>query len=156
MQILSFFPVPPLETSYPISSYPSSLSVFPLPTHCSCLTALAFLYTGHQAFIGPMASPPTDPDRAPSIPSVLPQLFHWGPCAKSHVWLGASASVLVRIWQSHSGDKLYLAPPVSKHFLASAIVTGFGVCMWNGSPYGAVSGWHILQSLFHFLSMYFL
>jgi hypothetical protein len=29
--------------------------------------------------------------------------------------------------------QLYQAP-VSKHFLASAIVSGFGVCMWDGFP----------------------
>ena len=51
--------------------------------------------------------------------------------------------------------QLYQAP-VSKHFLASAIVSGFGVCMWDGSPGGAVSGWPFLQSLLHALSLYFL
>ena len=39
--------------------------------------------------------------------------------------------------------------PVSKHFLASAIVSGFGVCILDGSPGGAVSGWPFLQSLLH-------
>jgi hypothetical protein len=37
--------------------------------------------------------------------------------------------------------QLYQAP-VSKYFLVSTIVSGFGVCMWSGSPRGgAVSGW---------------
>jgi hypothetical protein len=40
--------------------------------------------------------------------------------------------------------------------LASTIVSGFGVCMWDGSPYVAVSGWHFLQSLLHSLTLYFL
>jgi hypothetical protein len=31
--------------------------------------------------------------------------------------------------------------PVSKHFLASAIVSGFGDYIWDGSPSGALSGW---------------
>jgi len=44
--------------------------------------------------------------------------------------------------------QLYQAP-VSKHFLASAIVTGFGGCIWDGSPGGAVSRWPFLQSLIH-------
>ena len=35
--------------------------------------------------------------------------------------------------------QLYQAP-VSKHFLASAIVSGFGVCIWDGSPGRVVSG----------------
>jgi hypothetical protein len=30
--------------------------------------------------------------------------------------------------------------PISKHFLASAIVFRFGGCIWDGSPGGAVSG----------------
>jgi len=46
--------------------------------------------------------------------------------------------------------------PVSMHFLASAIVTGFGDCIWDGSPGGAVSGWPFLQSLLHSFSLYFL
>ena len=35
--------------------------------------------------------------------------------------------------------------PVSKYFLALAIVSGFGICMWDGSPGGAVSGWPFLH-----------
>jgi len=46
--------------------------------------------------------------------------------------------------------------PVSKHFFASGIVTGFGDCIWDGFPDGAVSGWPFLQSLLHSLSLYFL
>ena len=42
--------------------------------------------------------------------------------------------------------QLYQAP-VSKHLLASTIVSGFGDCIWDGSPGGAVSGWSFLQSL---------
>jgi hypothetical protein len=37
--------------------------------------------------------------------------------------------------------------PVSKLLLASAIVSGFGDCIRDGSPGGAVSGWSFLQSL---------
>jgi hypothetical protein len=44
--------------------------------------------------------------------------------------------------------------PVSKCFLALTIVSGFGVCIWDGSPGRAVSGWPFLQSLFHTLSPY--
>ena len=51
--------------------------------------------------------------------------------------------------------QLYQAP-VSKHFLASTIVSGFGDCIWDGSPGGAVSGWPFLQSLLHTLSLYLL
>jgi hypothetical protein len=46
--------------------------------------------------------------------------------------------------------------PVSKHFLASAIVSGLDVCIWNGSSGGEGSGLPFLQSLLHTLSLYFL
>ena len=38
---------------------------------------------------------------------------------------------------------------VSKRLLASTIVSGFAVCMWDGSPVGAVAGRPSLQSLLH-------
>jgi hypothetical protein len=51
-------------------------------------------------------------------------------------------------------EQLYQAP-VSKCFLASAILWGFGVCRWDGSLPGAVSAWPFsLCSIF--LSLYFL
>ena len=50
--------------------------------------------------------------------------------------------------------QLYEAP-VSKCFLESAIVSGFGVCRWDGSIDGAVSGWPFLQFLLHSLSLNF-
>jgi hypothetical protein len=37
--------------------------------------------------------------------------------------------------------------PVSKHLLASTIVSGFGDCIWDGSPGGTVTGWPFLQFL---------
>jgi hypothetical protein len=40
--------------------------------------------------------------------------------------------------------ELYQAP-VSKLLLASTIVSGFGGCLWDGSPGWAVSGWTFLQ-----------
>ena len=48
--------------------------------------------------------------------------------------------------------QLYQAP-VSKLLLASTIVSGFGDCIWDGSPGGAVSGWPFLQSLLHFFCL---
>ena len=42
--------------------------------------------------------------------------------------------------------QLYQAP-VSKLLLASTIVCGFGGCLWDGSPSGAVSGWSFLQAV---------
>ena len=50
--------------------------------------------------------------------------------------------------------QLYQAP-VSKHFVASAIVSRFGVCLWDGSPVGLSSGCPFFQSLLHSLSLDF-
>ena len=48
--------------------------------------------------------------------------------------------------------QLYQAP-VSKLLLASTIImSGFGGCLWDGSPDGAVSVWSFLQSLLETLS----
>jgi hypothetical protein len=49
--------------------------------------------------------------------------------------------VLVRLWQSLSGD-IYTK-------LISAIGFGFVVCIWDEFLGGAVSGWSFLQSLLH-------
>ena len=45
---------------------------------------------------------------------------------------------------------------VSKHFLSSAIVLGFGICRWDICLGCMVSEWPFLQSRYHFLSLYFL
>ena len=68
-----------------------------------------------------------------------------------HTWrdsLGQALAEPLR-WQ------LYQAP-ISQHFLASTIESGFSVCRWDGSPDGTVSGWPFLQSLLHNLSLYLL
>ena len=43
--------------------------------------------------------------------------------------------------------------PVSKLLLASTTVPGFADCLLDASPGGAVSGWSLLQSLLHNLSL---
>jgi hypothetical protein len=48
--------------------------------------------------------------------------------------------------------QLYQAPK-SKLLLVSAIVSGFGGCLWDGSPSWAVSGLLFLQSLLRTLSL---
>ena len=40
--------------------------------------------------------------------------------------------------------------PICKHFLTSAKVSRFGVCRWDGSHGGVVSGWTYFQCLLHF------
>jgi len=60
------------------------------------------------------------------------------------------------IWQALAEPlrrQLYHQAPVSKILLASAIVSGFGGCLWDGSPGGTVSGWSFHQSLLHTLSL---
>jgi hypothetical protein len=57
----------------------------------------------------------------------------------------ASPFILVRLWQSLRRHP-YQAP-VSKHFLASEM-SGFGGCIWDRSPGGAVSLLHSLSPVF--------
>jgi len=49
--------------------------------------------------------------------------------------------------------QLYQAP-ISKQFLTSPIVSGFGACMWDGFPGVTVSGWPFLQSALIFVSVF--
>ena len=95
------------------------------------------------------------PDKAPSAPSVLPLT---PPLRSLCSVLRLAASICICIGQSLA-EPLKGQPhqaPVSKHCLTSTIVSGFGVCMWDESPGGEVSGWPFLQSLLHPLSPCFL
>jgi hypothetical protein len=154
--MLSHLPVSPLKTPFPILLYPASMRVFPhpstypLPPHPPNIP----LYWGIKPSQDQGPPLPLMPDKAPSAPSVLlltpPLRFlcsvQWL-AVSIHICIGQDLAELLR-------RQLYQAP-VSKHFLASAMVSGFGVCMWDGSPGGAVSGWPFLQSLLHSLSLYF-
>ena len=51
--------------------------------------------------------------------------------------------------------QLYQAP-VSKHLLASTVMSGCVDCIWDGSPCGTFSGWRFFQFLLHTLSLYLL
>ena len=89
--------------------------------------------------------------QAPSAPSVLSLASPLGKCSVQCL----ADSIHLCICQALAEPlrrQLYQAP-VSKHFLASTIVSGFGDCIWDGSPGGAVSGWPFLQSLLHTLSL---
>jgi hypothetical protein len=59
-QILPPFPVSSLQTPYLIPLYPASVRVLLLPTTYSCLTALAFFYTGASNLTEPRAFPLID------------------------------------------------------------------------------------------------
>ena len=89
----------------------------------------------------------------PSAPSVLVLTSLLG-SLRSVQCLDASSPVLVRLWHSLSGQLYW--DPVSKHFMASAIVSGFGVSRSDGSLGVAVSGWPYLQFLLHSLPLHFL
>ena len=110
--------------SYPLSQFP--LCKPPIPSLLtlllwggshSLLTALAFLYTGATTSLqGPLL--PLMPDKAPSAPSVLPLTAPLGGrYAQSDGWLRASASILVKFWQSLSEDSSIrlLSASTSRH-----------------------------------------
>jgi hypothetical protein len=150
------FSVFPLQTTYPIPPYPASMRMFPHPPTHSLLTALAFLFTGalslyrtkglpsHWCHIRPLQLLPLTPPLG-SLLSV--QWLAVSICLALHI----SAYICLAL-EEPLRRQLYQAP-VNKHFLASTAVSGFGICMWDGSP---VSGWPFLQSLLHSLSLYFL
>ena len=150
-QMLTPFPVSPLQTPYPIPPYPASMRVLPHPPTHSCLTSLAFLYTEASNL-----------HRTKGLPSNWCQiralkLLQSFPSLLCSVWWLA-VSICICIGQNLAEPlrrQLYQAP-VSKLFLAPTIVCRFGFCIWDGFPSWTVSWCPFLQSLFHFLSLYFL
>jgi len=86
---------------------------------------------------------------APSVFSLTPPLE--APC--SDQWLAASILICISRALVEPLRRHPYQAPVSKHFLVSAIVAGFGAYIWDGSPGGAVSGWPFLQSTLHSLSL---
>jgi hypothetical protein len=93
--------------------------------------------------------------QAPLAPTVLALTSPLGfPCSGQcltvyiHIFIDPALAEPLR-------GQLYWAP-VRKHFLAFAIVSGFGVSRWGGSLGGAVSGWPFLHSLLHSFSLHFL
>jgi hypothetical protein len=90
--------------------------------------------------------------QTPSAPSVLPLTpLLWSPFLV--IWLAASIHICIGPALAELRVHLYQAP-FSKCFLASTIMSVFGVCRWDGSLGGAVSGWPFLCSLFHSLSLH--
>jgi hypothetical protein len=66
--------------------------------------------------------------------------LHWGPCLCSVQWLAESFHFCIcQALAEPLRRQLYHAT-VSKPLLASTIVSGFGDCIWDGSPGGVVSG----------------
>ena len=79
--------------------------------------------------------------QSPSAPSVLPLNLPLG-----SLWTGSILIYIGQVLAKPLKGQLYQAP-ISKHFLVSEIVSGFGVCRWDGSLVGgrgAVSEWPFL------------
>ena len=90
--------------------------------------------------------------QTPSAPSVLSLTPPLGTLC-SVQWMAVSLHFYIfRVLAESLRRQLYQSP-VSKLLLASAIVSGFDGCLWDGSPGGAVSGWSFLQSLLYTLSL---
>ena len=90
--------------------------------------------------------------QTPSAPSVLsPPLG----TTFSVQWLAVNVCLCTMQTLAEPLRRQPYQAPVSKHFLASTIASRFGVCVWDGSPSAAVSGWPFLQTLLPTLSPYF-
>jgi hypothetical protein len=76
------------------------------------------------------------------------------PC--SIQWLASSIHLCICQALAEPLRRQLYQTPVSKHLLASTIVSGFGNCIRDGFLGGAVSGWPFLQSLLHTFSLYLL
>jgi hypothetical protein len=93
--------------------------------------------------------------KTPSAPSVLSLTLLLG--TKCSVqWMATSIHICICQSLAEALRRQLYQAPVSIHFLASTIVSGFGVCIWDGSPSGTISGWPFHQFLLHTLSSYFL
>jgi hypothetical protein len=87
-----------------------------------------------------------------SVLSLTPPLVTSG----SVQWLAESIHLCVSQVLAESFRRELYQAPVSKHFLASTIVSGFCDCIWGGSPGGVLSGCPFLLSLLYTLSLYLL
>ena len=143
--MLSPFPVSPLQSPYSIPPLPCFNEGAPSPTYplLSHFPSIP-LHWGIKPSQDQGPPLPLMPDNAPSVLPLTP------PLGSLHLvrWLAVSICICIDQDLAEPLRRQQYQAPVSKNFLASAIVSGFGVCMWDGSPGGAVSGWPFLQSLF--------
>jgi hypothetical protein len=93
--------------------------------------------------------------KPPELLQSLLQLLHQG-LQRSVQWWAASFCLCICQALAEPLRRQSYQASINKYFLASTITSGFGGCIWDGFPGGAVSGWPFLQSLFHILSPYFL
>jgi hypothetical protein len=94
-----------------------------------------------------------------SKPILTPSVFSLTPplgTLHSVQWLAASVHLCICKALAWLLRRLLYQAPVSMHFLAPTIVSGFGNCIWGESPSGTVSRWPFLQILLYTLSPYLL
>jgi hypothetical protein len=84
----------------------------------------------------------------PSAPSVLTLTSLIGSLC-SDQWLAVSTCICISQALAQPLRELPYQAPVSKHSLASAMASVFGVCRWDGSLGRAVSGWALRHFLLH-------
>jgi hypothetical protein len=136
------------ETPYPTHPPPASMRVLPHPTTHWWFSPWELWGTWLVDVVLPMGL------QTPSAPSVLSLTPPLGtPCSVQ--CLDASICLCIcQVLVKPLRRQLYQTP-VSKHFLASTIVSWFDDCIWDRFPGGAISEWPFLQSLLHTLSPYF-
>ena len=93
--------------------------------------------------------------KPPYLLQSLIHLLHQGPLSPIQ-WVAESFPLSISQALAEPLRRQPYQVSISKHFLASTITFGFGGCIWDGSPGGAVCGWPFLQSLLHTLTPYFL
>ena len=86
---------------------------------------------------------------APWVPSLTPSLG----TLCSVQWSAENIHLCICQALAEPLRRVFYQAPVSKHLLASTIVSGFGDCIWDISPGGTDSEWSFLQSAPHFLSV---
>ena len=122
------------------------------PSMCCTLWLVVLSLGALELWLGDIVVLPMElqTPSAPSVLSLTPPLR----ILCSVPWLAASIHFCIcQALPEPLRRQLYQAP-VSKHFLASTIVSRVGDCIWNGSPGAAVSGSPFCQSLLH--TLYFL
>jgi hypothetical protein len=127
---LSQFPLsyPPLPCFYEGALPPTH----PFPPNCPSIP----LHWGVKPSQDQGPPLPLMLDKAPSAPSVLPLTSPFGSLCLVR-WLAASIHICI-------GQDLAepLRRQLYQHVLCGiTIVSGFGVCLWDGYPGQAVSGW---------------
>jgi hypothetical protein len=150
------FPGFPSASPLPYTPSPCFYEGAPLPTHsllphCPSIP----LHWGIKPSKEQGPSLPLMLDKAPSAPSVLSLTPPLGVPVLS-LMVGFKHPYLYWSGSGRASQETADQAPVSKHFLTSAIVSGFGVCMWNRFPGGSVSGWSFFQSLLHTSFLYIL